>query len=445
MVLMKNSHYKHKFTVLRISVVIPFLICLPVWAEVPVPREERLSTSGEDQPPLDKHQDDAAEKALQKKLLEELKERAKKLLERQQYEPALAVLEQAFEVAPSPLLMFNIAMCEKALSRHLDALRSFHAFFEMQKAEGKANPKLEKMAEDALEDLEPLVSTLEIRDAPNRAEVTVDGNLIGSYPLKEPLYVVPGRHTVTVSSDKGESMTIDVMAAGGAKVPVRADLSTAPSILEVQCNDALAKVYVDGEHVGGCSFQGELEEGEHEILISAPGKKTVVQTITLAPRRTNFLSVDLPLVMQINTPAPTPTPAPPTVNKNAKRLFYTGLAVAVVGGIGLGFGTGFAIAGEIRARDAKSLYDSIDAAQKAFQRETPDESVFEQYERNWLKYDDDRKRVLRLRKGAIIGFAVGGSLLAVGAGLLSYYWVKQKKEGASNGLSIGSTGVEVFF
>ena len=430
----------------RIGVIIALAMCTPVWAESPFPdgepasdrKETPRSTSAETGAP----RTDEAAIAAREKQLEALKDRARSLLEKQHYEPALEVLEQAFEVSPTPLLMFNIAMCEKALSRHLDAMRSFRRFFELQRATGEGNPKLETMASDALDDLAPLVSTLDILDAPAGAEVTVDGNLVGTYPLAEPLYVVPGRHTVTVSSAKGESMTLDVIAAGGAKVPVRADLSTAPSVLEVQCNDALAELFIDDQPVGGCPFQGELDEGTHQIRIGAPGKKTVVQTITLAPRRTNLVSVDLSPVMQIDPPPS--SPQRPAIDTPAERLFYTGLTVAVLGGAALGTGAGFAIAREVRARGALSLHDDISAARKSFEQTPPDDSEWRRYEHDWAAYEDDLQQVSRLRKGAIIGCAVGGSLLAIGAGILGYYWMKQRKEGASN-VSIRLTNVEVSF
>lgn len=380
--------------------------------------------------------------------VEEKKEMARDFINRGDYEGALEAFQAAFELSPSPLLMFNIAMCEKALSRHVQAIRSFQEYFRLQNETRTGNPKLQALAEEALKELYSLVGSLEIVDAPEGATLTIDGTPIGTTPLTGPYYLIPGKHTVTVNKEGFEPMEIEVTVAGGAEIEVRADLQQPLSRIEVACDEPDGVVNIDGEAVGACPYKAELPPGEYEVTVSAPGMKTAEHRVKAEMRRTTIIAVDLeptapPVPVASSAaeanPVPPPKPTPP------KWMLPTGVSLAVFGAVGVGLGGMFNGKRNESVDQANALAVDIKDADPDLVSTDPD--VRDDDAENRSKRNGFIDEAHGYENGAIAGYVVGSTVLLVGAGLVTYYlWARKKGERPSQvDVSVDARGVTIGF
>ncbi len=232
-------------------------------------------------------------------LAKEKVEEGKRLIAEEKYEEALLAFEASYALRPKSWLLFNIAMCNKALHRYVDAIFTFKRFLETETEE---TSRTRQLAESSLAELESMVGKVRIAEAPDGSDVYIDGELAGKTPLKEPLALDPGRHVVRVSKDRFKTLDVEVIAASGSEVEVRADLQQPKAELKVVCSGEKTVVFVDEASVGSCPYQGTVEAGVHEVKVIEPGKQTFVQTIEAAAGSTLVIAVDLKPVTVMKPP-----------------------------------------------------------------------------------------------------------------------------------------------
>ena len=388
--------------------------------------------------------DEAAAEAAAAETREELAQ-AKSLIAAEDFGGALTLLKSAFDRTPSSLIMFNIAMCEKALSRHVAAVAAFHRFLELQAQDTAKNETLTVMAKEALRDLYPLVGALTVTHAPDGAAISVDDEVRGEIPLPGPIYVMPGRHTVVVAKPGLAPMEVDINVAGGAEVPIRADLNAPMSHIEVDCDDPKATVILDGEPVGPCPYRVDLPEGTYEVTVSAPEKETVVEKVTATARRTTVISVKLKPV--IDLAKLTPPPAPFDLSRDRRWVLGTGISATVLGVLGVASGIVFGVRYNSRAQTVNDNIETInthhsdyDSDQTHFNNENTQQSyndAFDKMDRNIEYADSDRAAF-------ITSYVVGGLFVALGTGILTHYFVTKRKD-KRHDITIRPGGVDVAF
>ena len=183
------------------------------------------------------------------------------------YPAALTAFEKSYKLAPKAALLFNIAMCEKALYRYVDSITTFRRF--LSESGDKIKPELEAQSQQAVQEMMTLIGTLKLIDAPDEAEVFVDGKSIGKTPFKEGVLIDPGQHSVRVEAKGFKPMTTEVTVASGAEIPLRAKLAKVTAWIRVECSTEGAVVELDGEAVGACPFEGEVKPGMHEVVVTA--------------------------------------------------------------------------------------------------------------------------------------------------------------------------------
>ena len=144
---------------------------------------------------------------------------------RQRYQHALALFEQgdhraalvefreAYRLAPSFRILYNIALVNVALDDSAAAIQAFENYLQ----EGGANVPRERS-----EEAERLISRLAhgaaslTLDVPELdARVFVDALEVGRSPLLRRVWLNPGRHSVSVRGDDGQVETRVVDAVGG--------------------------------------------------------------------------------------------------------------------------------------------------------------------------------------------------------------------------------------
>jgi hypothetical protein len=135
------------------------------------------------------------------------------LFEKGEHRAALAEFEQAYHLAPSFRIYYNIALVNMALDDSAGAIQAFERYLQ----EGGGNVSKERSEEVARHvlRLSRRAASLTLDVAEPNAQVFVDSGEVGKSPLWRRLWLNPGHYNVSVRSQGGHLETRDVDVAGG--------------------------------------------------------------------------------------------------------------------------------------------------------------------------------------------------------------------------------------
>ncbi|HZU82077.1 MAG TPA: PEGA domain-containing protein [Polyangiaceae bacterium] len=142
-----------------------------------------------------------------------------------EYEQARASFLQAYALKKHPAVLLNLAWSCVKSGHPLEADRYFKQFL----AEGRdITEKQRADANEGLAQAHAKLGRIEVVAAPG-AEVTVDGEKVGTAPLAEAAIVEPGAHTVKVRALDGSIETQSITVMGGEKAVARFKLAPTPA------------------------------------------------------------------------------------------------------------------------------------------------------------------------------------------------------------------------
>jgi hypothetical protein len=219
-------------------------------------------------------------------------ESAKLLAQNHDFTGALAEFSHAFTLSKDPRLLFNMAICEKEL-HHYARMRSRLEEY-LRDGARLASPESLSAAQDALAAIKPLVAALQIHANEDGAEVSVDGEVAGTTPLKGSLPVDLGKHTVSVKKAGFDPFEQSLDMPGGTEANVTVTLKAQTHVGQlVVTTDGDATVVVDGKEVGKGRFEGSVAAGSHDVSVVETGKKTYEAQIELRDGETRSMQVTL--------------------------------------------------------------------------------------------------------------------------------------------------------
>ena len=203
------------------------------------------------------------------------------LFEDQDYAGALLKFERAFESAPDPRLLWNMAACEKSARHYANAL----ALLARYRKEGDLRMSEAQRAEviTLIDTLHTLISRVHLVVDEPGASVFVDDRLAGTTPLADTLLVDLGTRRIRVSKAGFQDQVITQEFAGGSELTLYMTLPAAPRDARITvASDAPSAIYIDGRLVGHGRWEAPLVAGEHTLRVSAAGmvpyeKEIVVQ------------------------------------------------------------------------------------------------------------------------------------------------------------------------
>lgn len=144
------------------------------------------------------------------------------------YTEALAEFERAYEIAPHPLVLYNIATCHRELSHYGEAVKFYRQFLDEGKAAKVAPAKL-KTAQADLDALLARVATVKVTVSPPDALIYVDG-VAGSADM----LLAPGEHRVSAKAPEHKDDEKVIRVASGDLVEVSFVLAENPKMKIVQ-------------------------------------------------------------------------------------------------------------------------------------------------------------------------------------------------------------------
>ncbi len=166
--------------------------------------------------------------------------------------------------------------------------------------------------------------TVIVRSATVGAVVYIDGQEVGTIPMKFPMALRAGKHTVKVSR-QGHADYLDTFRIrAGRDVVLEIDLLAVSGILRVAARPP-AEVVVDGRRVGQTPYLGELEPGRRMVEVRAPDYTVHSEEIVVAAGELYPLEVQLVPLPVVVPPAPTPW--------FGHWWVWAGAAVIVAGGV----------------------------------------------------------------------------------------------------------------
>jgi hypothetical protein len=104
--------------------------------------------------------------------------------------------------------------CEVQLGRHRDAAE--HLAFAVRTGSPSANPSELKVLQDQLAEVKRKVGVVSVQVEGQQAEVLMDGRVVGTSPLHDPLFVDPGEYLLKARTTDRTSSEVKVTVGAGS-------------------------------------------------------------------------------------------------------------------------------------------------------------------------------------------------------------------------------------
>jgi len=277
-----------------------------------------------------------AEQAVAMAEARQLFERGVELFSEENYPAALVAFQSSYELRESPVVLFNIAMCQRAIFRFPDAIDSFREYLRRW-GEDVGRERRDEV-EELVGEMNAQLLLLTVNVSVTGAEVLLDGELVGSAPLSEPLRLGPGEHVVEARAPGHDSARTELTVTGRGERAIT--LVPRPlhqtGRLRVTADAEGAQLVVDGEEPQQLPTELELSEGAHTIEVTAPDHEARNLEIEIAIGETHNLEVHLE-----------PSEVEPGIEPvrrpwYATWWFWTAVGVVVTGGVVAGVVVGTA-------------------------------------------------------------------------------------------------------
>ena len=144
------------------------------------------------------------------------------LFKEQKYTEALAEFERAYEIAPHPLVLYNIAGCHRELSHYAEAVKYYGQF--LTDGKGKVAASRLTAAQTELDGILARIARVTITVSPaDGATLELDGNPLGTL-LEMPLILAPGEHKFVARAAGHADAERTLKLASGDEVTVELKL-----------------------------------------------------------------------------------------------------------------------------------------------------------------------------------------------------------------------------
>ncbi|MFH1436033.1 MAG: PEGA domain-containing protein [Pseudomonadota bacterium] len=175
--------------------------------------------------------------------MEEAKERFTKglmFVDEEDCNKALVEFKASYEIYPTAVVLYNIALCNDDLHKNAAALKYYSQYLDEAEEIPKDN---ETVIRERIGQLEKMVGTLSVSCNVEGASVLVDGKKIGEAPL-EGDYVEIGDHELIVKKSGYKDYWADISVVSGKTNEVDVELEL---LKEVEGNEAIVETVTGKE------------------------------------------------------------------------------------------------------------------------------------------------------------------------------------------------------
>jgi tetratricopeptide (TPR) repeat protein len=116
---------------------------------------------------------------------------------------ATEAFEKSIQAYPNKNNLYNLANCYRVVNRPLDALSTFERI--KREFSDKLSAEMAADVDTQIKEITDSVVKLVITTVPEGATIAVDEKAVGETPMKEPMVLAAGEHSVTVSKDGYET------------------------------------------------------------------------------------------------------------------------------------------------------------------------------------------------------------------------------------------------
>jgi tetratricopeptide (TPR) repeat protein len=118
------------------------------------------------------------------------------LFDKEDYEPALAEFERAYQLAPSFKILYNTGKVRRMLKDYVGALNDFNRYM----AEAQNEPPAKRSeVKGFIDELNMIVAKVEVTCNVPDADISIDDVVVGKSPAAQPFLVNPGTRKVSVT------------------------------------------------------------------------------------------------------------------------------------------------------------------------------------------------------------------------------------------------------
>jgi len=219
--------------------------------------------------------------------------RGVQLVRTEHWEAALAEFDASLAAMPNRSALFNRALCLRHLFRYPEAIAGLERYLGQYAAD--TDPGQVEAARNLLAAMRELLTEVMVEVNVRGATVSVDDEPVGETPLSRPLQLISGPHEIEVRHPGYLPERRDVVVVADRQLQVDVELRERPSrgVLRVTSNVTGATVRVDGQERGTIPYRGLVDEGEHEIEVTADGYRSTTQLIVMEPNGDAQISVPL--------------------------------------------------------------------------------------------------------------------------------------------------------
>ena len=207
---------------------------------------------------------------------------------------ALAEFSRAYELFPSPVILFNIGLVHAAMNHPVQAV---DALDKVLAAPGSMSAERLEKARATRAEQAARIAALNITGLPPGAVVEIDNVRVATAPLVAPLRVASGSRLVAVIAAGFLPFRTEVTVAGGMKLDVPVQLTAmqqALAHLMVRTQLAGSDVLVDGVVVGKTPLSASLSvaPGSRKIEVRRPGYSPARSELNLGEGATGELALE---------------------------------------------------------------------------------------------------------------------------------------------------------
>lgn len=212
---------------------------------------------------------------------------------RQQYPDALALFLASWKIKPKSIVLYNIAMCYKALFQYRRAIIAFRQY--IKRRGRKLQVWKRRQIERSVSRMTKRLGRLKLGVYPVGATVRVDGRVVGRAPLPTFVLVDPGRRMVEVTARGYQTISTELTITAGQLVSMGIRLVPAVRVGKVIISSRAegARASVNGGKLVPLPLTLELKVGSYKVRVAAPGHSAQVLTVVVRPGETARHNVGL--------------------------------------------------------------------------------------------------------------------------------------------------------